>query len=71
MKKKIEVGDIVLVKDNTYGSFKVHKILPKGSYGRNCVLVEVIHDSMVPPSFEWGLIKTFRMIDLKHAPQTA
>lgn len=62
---KITEGDIVTVKDFTYGYYKVHKILPKGSHGRKCVLVEVIHSTNM--DFSFGLIRTYRMVDLRKA----
>lgn len=60
---KIIAGDIVTVKDHTYGHYKVRKILPKGSHGRRCILVEVIHSTDL--NFDFGLIRTYRMIDLR------
>ena len=63
MSIKIDVGDIVTVKGRDYGYYKVHKILPKGSHGRKCVLVEVLHSQNM--DFSFALIHTFRMIDLK------
>ena len=62
---KIAEGDVVTVKDKTYGYYKVKRILPKGSHGRKCVLVEVIHS--MDTDFSFGLIRTFRMADLKRA----
>lgn len=59
----ISAGDIVTVKGCTYGYFKVHEILPKGSHGRKCVLVRVLHSTDM--NFDFALIKTFRMIDLR------
>lgn len=62
-KPEIDVGDMVTVKGCDYGYFKVHKILPKGSHGRKCVLVEVLHSSNM--NFDFAFIKTFRKIDLR------
>ena len=62
---KLKEGDRCKLKGNDYMNLMVHKILPKGSNGRKCVLVECIASGgTYPPSFEFGLIKTFRMVDL-------
>lgn len=63
---KLEVGDLCKLKGNDYMFLKVHKILPKGSYGRKCVLVECLcSGGSTPPNFNFALIKVFRMADLK------
>lgn len=57
------VGDLVTVKGNTYGYFKLHEMLPKGAHGRKCQLVKVLHSST--NQFDFALVKTFRYIDCK------
>jgi len=62
----IAVGDEVTVHGKfatDYGYFEVKTILPKGSHGRKCQLVEVIH--CTDRDFNFGLVKTFRMVDLR------
>ncbi len=61
--KTINVGSIVTVKGNDYGYFKVMEFLPVGSYNRRCKLVKVLHSSTL--DFNFGLIKIFRLIDLR------
>lgn len=59
------VGDIVTVKDNTYGHFKLHEMLPKGAHGRKCQLANVAHSSTM--DFSFAYVKTFRYVDIKKA----
>ena len=62
---KLKEGDRCKLKGNDYMDLKIHKILPKGSHGRKCVLVECLASGGVsPPSFITHHIKTFRMVDL-------
>jgi len=63
---KLKEGDRCKLKGNDYMDLKVHKVLPKGSHGRNCVLVECLASGgFTPPNFDsFNLVKTFRMVDL-------
>jgi hypothetical protein len=61
----LAIGDEVTVKDNDYGYFQLRKFLEKGAHGRKCQLVEVIHST--DRDFTFGLIKTFRLVDVKKA----
>lgn len=62
---KFKEGDRCKLKGDSYMSLKVHKVLPKGSHGRRCILVECLcSGGSYPPNFEFALIKVFRMVDL-------
>ena len=58
-------GDRCKLKGNDYMDLKIYKILPKGSHGRNCILVDCLASGgSTPPNFNCAPIKTFRMVDL-------
>lgn len=62
---KIQINDICTLKTNDYVTLKVVNILPKGSHGRRCVLVECLASGgSTPPNFRGAGIWTVRMIDL-------
>jgi len=62
---KLKEGDRCKLRGNDYMDLKIHRILPKGSHGRKCVLVEcLVSGGSSPPNFDFALIKTFRMVDL-------
>ena len=63
---KLKEGDKCNLKGNDYMKLRIKKILPKGSHGRKCVLVECLASSGTYPdeNTKFALIKTFRMIDL-------
>ena len=63
---KLKEGDLCKLKGNDYMDLKVHKILPKGSHGRNCILVECkASGGSYPPNFEFASIRVYRMVDLR------
>ena len=51
----------VTVKDNNYGEFRVHKVLP--AERNKARLVQVLHSST--GDFSFALIKTFKLSDLR------
>ena len=62
---KLAKGDRCRLKGNNYMALEVYKILPRGSHGRNCILVECkASGGTYPPKFDFAPIKIFRMIDL-------
>lgn len=62
---KLKVGDRCKLRNDDYLKLKVNKILPKGSHGRRCILVECLASGGAsPPNFNYAPIKTFRMVDL-------
>lgn len=62
---RLQIGDRCKLKGNDYMELKINKILPRGSHGRKCILVECLASGgSHPPSFDFALKKTFRMVDL-------
>lgn len=62
---KLKNGDFCKLKGNDYMDLKIHKVLPKGSHGRSCVLVECLASGgCYPPNWEFAQIRVYRMIDL-------
>lgn len=62
--KRIQVGDRVRHINYPQAKYlKVSKLLPKGSHGKKCQLVEVLNAGS--PDFTSGLVKVFRLIDLR------
>ena len=63
---KLKEGDRCKLKGNDYMDLKIHKILPKGTHDRKCIMVQCLASGGAhPPMFDLAPIKTFRMIDLK------
>ena len=60
---KLKEGDNCRLKDDNYLWCKVKRILPRGTYGRKCILVECICSPDKDPVF--GMIKVFRAVDLR------
>ena len=63
MKLPLKKGDLVTVKNNTYGKFQFRAHMPKGHAGINVKTCEVLHSS--DGNFDIGIVKTFRLSDVK------
>lgn len=63
---QLKAGTECRLRGNSYMRCRVKRILPVGSHGRRCVLVEC----ECTPHRDWSfvLIKTFRMVDLIPSP---
>lgn len=66
---QLKPGKEVRVRGNDYMRCRVKQILPVGSHGRSCVLVEC--ECSNDGDWRFGLIKTFRMVDLVPVPSAA
>ena len=65
MVAKLKEGDRCKLWNDDYLDLKINKILPKGSHGRRCILVECLASGgCTPPDFEYAQTKIFRMVDL-------
>lgn len=65
LNRNFKSGDPVTVKGFTYGSLRFHEYLPKGHAGEQCALVNVLHASTA--NFDFALVKTVRLIDVRAA----
>lgn len=66
---QLQPGTEVRVNGNDYMRVRVRRILPHGSHGKKCVLVECECTSE-GGDWSFGLVKTFRMVDLRPTPNT-
>ena len=63
---QLPVGREVRLRGNDYMRCRVKNILPVGSHGRRCVLVEC--ECSNDGDWRFALVKTFRMVDLVPSP---
>ena len=64
MTEQFKKGDAVRVIGKTdYGTYQFSEYLPKGSEGRKCKMVEVIH--FAPDAATFGFRRQVRLVDVR------